>query len=546
MAADNIDCLLVGYYEQAFSDVIERARLTAAQNGRYSCLEANAVLIDGEWTTYTGLINRAITKATGQHPRLNPFDLPNLACCYLSSFLQHAGLKTRVVNFVNHERSEFEVLLRERPRVVAISTTFYTDPAPIAELVRFIRKHAALAVIVVGGSHIFNMCSDHSVEARNAIFEMIGADLYVNDAQGELTLRRIVQSLRDQQPLLNIPNIILARTGPHEHPTFAHTKRLPENNDIDAGAMDWRAVDVRLITPATQTRTARSCVFRCSFCTSPERSGNFAMADLHTVENELKCLRDIGVRYLTFIDDTFNFPLPRFKEILRMMIRNDFGFEWFSHFRPSEADDECFRLMKECGCRGVFLGIESGDESMLKRMNKGTTTVEHEYAISKLHEYDITSFASLIIGFPGETSRTIENTIRFMERTAPTFYQAALYYHHPSTPIGREEAKYNVKGNGYSWEHNTMTWQEAGDALRMVYRSVQHSVILPLYGFDFFSLPYWFSKGIDEPMMIRVLTVCREMLLKSLAGAPIKSEVDDDLTNLFRVKLDADKRSSFL
>src|SRR5580692_8915848 len=71
-----------------------------------------------------------------------------------------------------------------------------------------------------------------------------------------------------------------------------------------------------------------------------------------------------------FVDDTFNVPLPRFKKLLRMMIDKAWGFEWISFFRCSNADEEAFDLMARSGCIGVFLGIESGDQTILEYMDK--------------------------------------------------------------------------------------------------------------------------------------------------------------------------------
>ncbi len=74
-----------------------------------------------------------------------------------------------------------------------------------------------------------------------------------------------------------------------------------------------------------------------------------------------------------FIDDTFNVPLPRFKDLGRLMIQEQYNFNWFSYFRCSNSDEEAFDLMAKSGCKGVFLGIESGSPSILKNMNKAAT-----------------------------------------------------------------------------------------------------------------------------------------------------------------------------
>ena len=73
------------------------------------------------------------------------------------------------------------------------------------------------------------------------------------------------------------------------------------------------------------------CPFNCAFCGFPGRAGKYAYLDVDLVERELDRIADLGtVSTLTIIDDTFNVPKPRFKEILRMMIRKDYGLRWNS------------------------------------------------------------------------------------------------------------------------------------------------------------------------------------------------------------------------
>ena len=53
-----------------------------------------------------------------------------------------------------------------------------------------------------------------------------------------------------------------------------------------------------------------------------------------------------------------------------MMIEEDYRFQWFSYFRCSNSDEEAIELMAKSGCSGVFLGIESGSNTILKNMRR--------------------------------------------------------------------------------------------------------------------------------------------------------------------------------
>jgi radical SAM PhpK family P-methyltransferase len=536
MTNGNVDCVLIGYHEMPFSDLVERSKPRAESGGTYSYLKANSVLVEGRRISYTELLNRAWARTHRDASPLNVFDLPNLGACYLASFLRRRQFSVEIVNFFNHDRDRLARLLSDGPRAVAITTTFYVEPSPIIELVRFIRSQNSETKIVVGGPYVFNLCRDMDVATQDYVLNSIGADIYVRDSQGEATLGLILDCLRSGRDLDDVPNLIYVRNRKSDaavsrpglrmlddvpQSAYARTPGRPENNDMNAEAIDWSLIDRQLFTPATQTRTARSCAYKCSFCTFPSMAGELTLTNLDVVEGELRYLRDAGVKYLTFIDDTFNVPLPRFKQLLRMMIRNGFDFRWFSHFRAGNADEECLDLMKDSGCMAVFLGIESGDQTVLNHMNKAAKVERYAWAIGQLHKRGIVSFASFIVGFPGETRETVRNTIAFLEATAPTFYQAALYYHYRATPIHQKRVEHGIQGDAYSWRHNTMTWQEAAASVDLMYRTVSQSTILPIFGFDFFGIPYFLAKGLSFDQFSGFLRLAKPMLVESYADKAV-------------------------
>jgi len=87
------------------------------------------------------------------------------------------------------------------------------------------------------------------------------------------------------------------------------------------------------------------------------------------------------VEALIFIDDTFNLPVKRFKEILHIL--KEYKFRWYSFFRAQYCDEETAQLMKESGCDGVYLGIESSNETILKNMDKKTTSRQNREGIAR-------------------------------------------------------------------------------------------------------------------------------------------------------------------
>src|SRR5258707_1356704 len=108
--------------------MVQRAELSKDISGGYRNLMFNSAPFRGRRLTYTDLLNGAVEGATGRPSHLNVSRLPSLGVSYLVSFLRRRSLRVEFINFFNYELDRFRELLRERPRAVAITTTFYYEP----------------------------------------------------------------------------------------------------------------------------------------------------------------------------------------------------------------------------------------------------------------------------------------------------------------------------------------------------------------------------------------------------------------------------------
>ena len=514
MSETKIDSVVIGCNDRNFEAFANKQREMKEWSGAYHEVKANSVLIDGKRMTYMELLNRVIKKATGKDPRLSAFEVPSLGVCYLNNFLQERGFKTEVVNFLNYGKNELIDLLLQSPLSVAITTTYYIENEPIVEIVRFIRKYSPRSRIIVGGPHIYNLFCDYEDEALEFNLENIGADIYITDAQGELTLSRTLECLREEREndLGAVPNLIYRL----DDGTYQKTHREEENNDLDENIIHWDKFQRSLVVPTAYVRTARSCPFACTFCNFPTMAGKHVVSDIASVEYELKALHRMGTKYIIFVDDTFNVPLPRFKNILRMMIREQFNFHWIAFLRCGNADEEALDLMEESGCLGVFLGVESGDQTILNYMNKGVKLDRYRWGIDGLKKRGIITFMSIICGFPGETTETVKNTIDFVEETAPTFFNVQLYYHDIRAPIHKKAEEFAIRGAGYNWQHRTMNWQKAADWSSYMFKNIHNSIPLTLYGFSLWSMPYLMSKGITVKQIKKFGKITRGLFALNL------------------------------
>jgi radical SAM PhpK family P-methyltransferase len=506
-----LDCIVVGYNDPPMSFHEHRIMTQEETFPERRFFMREHLMIDNVRLACMDVVNRYAgqLQSVGQHPYYHVGEVPNLAAAYLTSYLRRSGFQAEFVSLFRPERARLaELLERHAPRAVAITTTFYLMPWPVYEICQFVAERSPDTKLIVGGPLIENLTTDLAPDALRDVFEWMGGDVYVKESQGEATLARLLGAMRTGAGLGAVPNVYVRMPD-----GFGFTRTEPERNDLDECAVDWNLFGDDQLGVTVSTRTARSCAFKCSFCDFPIRAGALTLASVETVERELRRLASRGVEHLVFIDDTFNVPISRFKDLCRMMIRNDFGFRWYSFFRCSAArDTEIFDLMERSGCQGVFLGIESGDDTVLRAMVKSSSLHQYRFGMEQLHKRDIVTFASFICGFPGETERSVRNTIDFINETQPTFFRTELWFYNHRSPIHREAAEFGLSGRGYEWEHATMNVRQACDAADAVFQEVAGSIWMPGYNYDFWSIPYLLGKGLTMDDLKRFHTIVARLM----------------------------------
>src|SRR5436853_1581565 len=535
----NVDCIVIGYNDIPFEEYEQLILRYGPHSEAYRDLKHSFIEIGDQKLNYVGLLNHVSSAAADvREPRASDFfkagDIPNLAAVYLASFLTRRGYSARYINLFQHQKEELADYLRQGPLCVAITTTLYVLNLPAKQIVEFIRMHNPEVKIIVGGpliaNHARNYRTHHETECEPVVnlaprYESeefasaladIGADIYVIEGQGEMALARIVESLKTGGSLDRIPNLAYWENG-----RLRSTFEAPENSSLDEEFIDWSSFGREHLGPVIQTRTARSCAFKCSFCNYPTRAGKLALASLDTIEKELDSMKQLGtVQAVVFIDDTFNVPLPRFKEICRLMIKKDYQFGWYSYFRCSNSDEEAIDLMARSGCKGVFLGIESGSPSILENMDKAATIEKYAAGIRMLKERGVLTLRSFIIGFPGETEDTIGETLDFIKNNGIDYYRVPPWYCEPGTPIFQQKEKYQIEGEGFVWSHATMDSSEAMDHVERIFLTVTESLWLPQWSFDFWTIPYLIGKGLTFDQFRDFVAEAGRLLSLGIAYVP--------------------------
>lgn len=529
----NIDCFLIGHYEIGVSRHKQLLRLLYGKHSKNYTETAKYNLShvrceDGYYSPSE--IFNLVTRNDGSKNDIA--DTFSLTIAYLGSYLHNHDFSFNYINTFHKEADQAKLahyLQKGAISTIAITTTYYLTVLPILEIVSFIRRFDKEVKIIIGGPFINNQSKFLPEEELYKLLEKMGGDYYVNTNEGEFALGKLLDAIKRKLPLSTVNNLIYKENG-----QFVSTPRAMEANDMNQHLVNWSLFksDIKDIV---NIRTTKSCPFKCSFCSFPGFSGKYKVMDLELVERELNELRKINPHLgLDVIDDTFNIPKERFKELLRMMIRNKYEFKWYSFFKAQLADRESVRLMKAAGCVQVFAGCESGSQVILDNLVKQSKVEKYYEAFEYLHEFDILSIASFIVGFPGETEETYQETIDFIHKAQPTFFRSRLWWYDRTAPVHNDRERFSLTGSGYEWKHYTMDSNQAQALADKMVLNVKSSIHATDYPIPFEML----TKGVPVETVKRFMGKFRDYLDLNMThpgGEPVfsKEAVAADFATVF-------------
>ncbi len=445
--------------------------LPGLQKGVHKNLKSSILEINGKFMDLLDLMN--FLKNNEDLPKL---DAGNIKCfysladtvshngIYLYQYLKKAGYDPIIVQ--NYSLANLNDLLDPPPLAVCISSNFiFMDE--IKAMGEEIKKYAPETNVIAGGMLVKKVLDEGNQLPDQALryFSTFSGkiDAFVIEALGEQTLVRLLDALQNAgTPLSHIPNLGLFD---HQGKIF-FTPREAEYLHMDETVIPWQSIPREYLRETLPVNTSRGCYYRCKFCTYHWLFPKVHFKSLDVLRQELKAVQALGfVRHVRFTDDNFTANEKRLRSVLQMMIEEKFEFSWSSFARASALKPDLVQLMKKSGCEFVDMGIESGSQKILDLMDKRLKREQSLEAIRMLNDNGIWSRGSFIIGYPGETVETFEETIDLINSSGIPYYHPYLFYYSRNTIIHREKDKFGLEGLGLAWKHNTMDSVKASELL---------------------------------------------------------------------------------
>jgi len=181
---------------------------------------------------------------------------------------------------------------------------------------------------------------------------------------------------------------------------------------------------------------SRGCPGRCTFCHSDARVRLRSAASL---VNEIEALQaEHGVREVLFYDENFTLNRRRALEFCELLLERGVRLSWAANARLDGLDPELLNSMRRAGCWRLLIGIESGSQRLLDRMQKGLTLEQVRRGVALIRASGIQSYGMFILGFPTETFEEGLQTIAFMKELPLDFVNVAALTPFPGTAVYAE------------------------------------------------------------------------------------------------------------
>jgi len=358
---------------------------------------------------------------------------PPLNLAYIASFLESKNHKVQIIDAVGEDYKKFihykeNIFLRGlsfadiikktknfNPNLIGISNTFTFAYPSVKQLIEKIKKELALP-IVIGGTH-------PSIDFMN-IMKNSQVD-YVVISEGEETMLNIVKYLEGRGNLNTINGFVYRKNGriivnPKtefiknlDSLPFPDRELLPMKNYFESREAHGSVKKKRWVPIIS----SRGCPYNCSYCpTAKIWQRRWRGRSAENIADEIEeCIEKWGIKEIHFNDENMSVDRKRMIEICQEIIKRRLDIVWQTPngMRIESLTKKIIALMKKSGCYHITVAPESGSRRVLKLMNKTINLKQIKNTVKWCKEKKIRTASFFILGFPGETKKDIDITLKY-------------------------------------------------------------------------------------------------------------------------------------
>ncbi|MFX1475460.1 MAG: B12-binding domain-containing radical SAM protein [Promethearchaeota archaeon] len=305
-------------------------------------------------------------------------------------------LERQFCNRIAHRAQDFDFL--------GVTCTYMSYPRALRLFQACNCKRKKELRTILGGPHPTLL--DQVALWRNKPFEDCDNLDFVVRGEGEQTMCDLTQHADTPE---RVQGITFRKDG-----RIVRTQSRPQLTTLDELSLPaWDLFELGHYSHILPLLTSRGCVYTCAFCDERLLFRKYRFRSVPSIVDEIRSnVQDLKVSRFFFNDSNLT-SYPYLEDLCHSIVEANLAIQWRAFARVDEINETLVQKMKLAGCRVLMLGIESGSQELLNRMRKQISVRDIRRAVELLKRYGIKVNGSFMIGFPGETEQTAQETIRF-------------------------------------------------------------------------------------------------------------------------------------
>jgi anaerobic magnesium-protoporphyrin IX monomethyl ester cyclase len=347
---------------------------------------------------------------------------------------------------VNVYRDVFEhlvkpVIEKEQPDVIGISIVLQQQLFSSMTFCALIKQHFPHIHVTIGGNTVTRL---RDVLPQSPLFRYFDSAVVY---EGETAFVQLVSAVGARRSLADVPNTIYKdETGVHTSLTsYSEDMAALPPPDFDGLSLEKYFVPTKVL-PYLATR---GCYWgRCEFCDHGEGyTAGYRTKKIQEIIDEIGYLKNkYGAKHFHFTDESY--PPALFRKLSRGLIDSKMDIIWTTHmrFEKSLLDSQVWQDARDSGCRYLHFGYESGNERVLKLMDKATTTEVITQHLQMSADVGIWNHCMGFFGFPGETKEEAWSSVQFLEANKDHVHSLGFGTFDLSkhTPVAKQPERWGV------------------------------------------------------------------------------------------------------
>jgi radical SAM superfamily enzyme YgiQ (UPF0313 family) len=367
-----------------------------------------------------------------------------LGVCYIAAYLRREGHQVKIIDAEAEEIFDYGEIVSKiksfKTEILGITCCTVSFYRAIA-LAKRIKANIDIPIIL-GGPHVTAM-PEYSMSFEEFDYGVL--------REGERTITELVNAIENKKSVSKIKGIVYRErkgkvkiTKPREYIKDLDSLPLPARDLVKMRLYKPPATTYKKL-PVANIITSRGCPNQCLFCDKNVFGCVYREHSAEYVVQEIEDLiKNYGIKEIAFVDDTFLVNKNRVIKIMDLMKTRGIHLPWTCMARVNNVDENLLRRMKESGCWHISYGIESGNERILKLINKGITKNQVKRAVYLTNRAGIECEGFFMLGHPTDTIETIRETIDFAKSLPLSEIAVTLTTPIPGTALYKVAKQYGT------------------------------------------------------------------------------------------------------